>query len=131
MRDVGRALLIRWASNVAALFVAAWLLAGVTYGDTWWSLLIAAAVFTIVNAWVKPVLAILSIPFIVVTLGLFYFLINVLMLYVTDWLVPDFEIDTFWWGVLAAIIVSFVNMVLGPFLPDPYEKQRDREADWA
>jgi putative membrane protein len=128
MRDMGRALLIRWVSNVAALFVAAWLLSGVAYGDTWWSLLIAAAVFTIVNAWVKPVLAILSIPFIVVTLGLFYFLINVLMLYVTDWLVPDFEIDTFWWGVLAAIIVSFVNMLLSPFLPDPYENRR-READ--
>jgi putative membrane protein len=117
-----RALIVRWVSNVAALFVAAWLLSGVTYGDTWWSLLIAAAVFTVVNAWVKPILAVLSIPFIVVTLGLFYFLINVLMLYVTDWVVPDFEISTFWWGVLAAIIVSFVNMVLSPFLPDPYER---------
>jgi putative membrane protein len=127
---VGRALLVRWVSNVAALFVAAWLLSGVTYGDTWWSLLIAAAVFTVVNAWVKPVLAVLSIPFIVVTLGLFYFLINVLMLYVTDWVVPDFEIDTFWWGVLAAIIVSFVNMLLSPFLPDPYERPRRREAEW-
>jgi putative membrane protein len=123
---MGRALIVRWVSNVAALFVAAWLLSGVTYGDTWWSLLIAAAVFTVVNAWVKPVLAVLSIPFIVVTLGLFYFLINVLMLYVTDWVVPDFEIDTFWWGVLAAIIVSVVNMLLSPFLPDPYDRpERD------
>jgi putative membrane protein len=128
---VGRALLIRWVSNVAALFVAAWLLSGVSYGDTWWSLLIAAAVFTVVNAWVKPVLAVLSIPFIVVTLGLFYFLINVLMLYVTDWVVPDFEIDTFWWGVLAAIIVSIVNALLSPLLPDPYDRRRPRrEADW-
>jgi putative membrane protein len=126
---VGRALLIRWVSNVAALFVAAWLLSGVTYGDSWWSLLIAAAVFTIVNAWVKPVLAILSIPFIVVTLGLFYFLINVLMLYVTDWVVPDFEINTFWWGVLAAIIVSVVNMILSPFLPDPYERYERRSRE--
>ncbi len=126
---MGRALLIRWVSNVAALFVAAWLLSGVTYGDSWWSLLIAAAVFTIVNAWVKPVLAILSIPFIVVTLGLFYFLINVLMLYVTDWVVPDFEINTFWWGVLAAIIVSVVNMILSPFLPDPYERYERRSRE--
>ena len=90
---MGRALLISWVSNVAALFVAAWALSGVTYGDEWWTLLIAAAVFTVVNAWIKPVVAILSIPFIVVTLGLFYFLINVLMLYVTDWVVPDFEIE--------------------------------------
>jgi putative membrane protein len=88
----------------------------VTYGDRWWTLLIAAAVFTLANAWIKPVLAVLSIPFIVVTLGLAYFLLNVLMLYVTDWVVPAFEIGTFWWGALAAIIVSAVNAVLGPLL---------------
>ena len=68
------------------------------------------------NVFVKPVVGILSIPFIVVTLGIFYFLINILMLYVTDWIVPDFEISTFWWGALAAIIVSIVNMLLHPLL---------------
>ena len=120
---MGRALFIGWVSNVAALFVASWALSGVTYGNEWWTLFIAAAVFTVVNAWVKPFVAVLSIPFIIVTLGLFYFLINVLMLYVTDWVVPDFEISTFWWGVLAAIIVSFVNMLLGPLLPDPRERR--------
>jgi putative membrane protein len=125
---VGRGLIIRWVSNVAALYVAAWLLSGVTYGDKWWSLLVAAAVFTIVNAWVKPVVAVLSIPFIIVTLGIFYFLINVLMLYVTDWLVTDFEIRTFWWGALGAIIVSIVNGILHPLLPDPNERRRER--DW-
>jgi putative membrane protein len=122
---MGPVLLIGWVSNVAALFVAAWALSGVTYGDEWWTLLIAAAVFTVVNAWIKPVVAFLSIPFIVVTLGLFYFLINVLMLYVTDWVVPDFEIRTFWWGVLAAIIVSLVNGLLHPLLPDPRERRRE------
>ena len=115
---MGRWLLVRWVSNAVALFVAAWLLSGVDYGDQWWSLLIAAAVFTVVNFAVKPILAVLSIPFIVVTLGLFYFLINVLMLYLTDWLVADFEIDTFWWGALAAIIVSIVNFVMQRLLPE-------------
>jgi putative membrane protein len=70
---MGRSLLVRWASNVVALFVAAWALSGVDYGDQWWTLLIAAAVFTLVNAWLKPLVAVLSIPFIVVTLGIFYF----------------------------------------------------------
>jgi putative membrane protein len=115
---MGRWLLIRWISNVVALFVAAWLLSGVDYGDQWWTLLIAAAVFTVVNFAVKPILAVLSIPFIVVTLGLFYFLINVLMLYLTDWLVPDFEIETFWWGALAAIIVGVVNFLMQRLLPE-------------
>ena len=126
---MGPVLLIGWVSNVAALFVAAWALSGVTYGDEWWTLLIAAAVFTVVNAWIKPIVALLSIPFIVVTLGLFYFLINVLMLYVTDWVVPDFEIRTFWWGVLAAIIVSIVNGLLHPLLPDPRERRREYRRD--
>jgi len=89
-------------------------------------LLIAAVVFTLANAFVKPVLAVLSIPFIVVTLGIFYFLINVLMLYVTDWVVGDFEIKTFWWGVLAAIIVSVVNGILHMIFGDPTEQQRRR-----
>jgi putative membrane protein len=104
--------LLSWACNVVALFMASWILSGVSYGDEWWTLLIAGVVFTLVNAFVKPILTVLSIPFIVVTLGLFYFLINILMLYLTDWLVSDFEIETFWWGVLAAIIVSVVNWIL-------------------
>ena len=117
-------LLVRWVCNVIALFVAAWILSGISYGDQWGTLFIAAAVFTLAIAWVKPILAVLSIPFIVVTLGLFYFLINVLMLYLTDWIVPDFEIQTFWWGVLAAIIVSIVNGLLNLVMPDDDDRRR-------
>jgi putative membrane protein len=119
-----RGFAIRWVGNVVALFVAAWLLRGVGYGDQWWTLFIAAAVFTLVNAWLKPLLTILSIPFIIVTLGLFYFLLNVLMLYLTDWLVPHFEIRSFGWGVLAAIIVSIVNGLMNLVLPDPDPRDR-------
>jgi putative membrane protein len=119
-----RGFAIRWVGNVVALFVAAWILSGVSYGDQWWTLFIAAAVFTLINAWVKPVLTVLSIPFIVVTLGLFYFLINVLMLYLTDWIVPDFELRTFWWAVLAAIIVSIVNGLVSLVLPDEQPQRR-------
>ena len=57
---------------------------GMTYGDSFWRLLLAALVFTIVNSFVKPMLAILSIPFIIVTLGIAYFFVNVLMLVLTD-----------------------------------------------
>ena len=76
------------------------------------ALLIAGFVFTTVNFFLKPILAILSIPFIIVTLGIFYFLLNVLMLYLTSWIVPQFTIATFWWAVLASIIISFVNWCL-------------------
>ncbi|HEY2599915.1 MAG TPA: phage holin family protein [Thermoleophilaceae bacterium] len=120
-------LALRWAFNVAALFVAAWLLSGISYGDSWWSLLIAAVVFTIVNAFLKPLLTVLSIPFIIITLGIFYFLLNVLMLYVTDWVVTDFEIRNFWWACLAAIIVSLVNGILHAIFGDPTERGRTRQ----
>ncbi|HEV7936695.1 MAG TPA: phage holin family protein [Solirubrobacteraceae bacterium] len=105
-------LAITWVFNTIALFVATWLLSGLSYGDDWWALLISGLVFTLVNFFLKPVLAILSIPFIIVTLGIFYFLINVLMLYLTHWIVPQFTIASFWWAALAAIIISAVNWIL-------------------
>lgn len=89
-----------------------------TYGDDAWTLFIAAAVFTAVNTWVRPLLTLLSIPFIVVTLGLFLLLLNVLMLYLTDWLVPDFALRSLGWALLAAIVVSVVNWVLHRLLPE-------------
>ena len=112
-------LLVRWAANAVALYVAAWLLTGITYGDQWWTLLVAAAVFTLVNMWLRPVVRLLSLPLIILTLGLFLFVVNVLMLYVTDWLVGDFEIHSFGAGVLAAIVVSVVNWVLHALVPGP------------
>jgi putative membrane protein len=120
---MGSRFVVSWAFNVVALFVASWLLSGIGYGDQWWTLLIAGVVFTLVNAFVKPILTVLSLPFIVVTLGFFYFLINILMLYLTDWIVPDFEIRTFWWGVLAAIIVSIVNWVLNHVFGESGERE--------
>jgi putative membrane protein len=112
-------LAITWVFNVIALFVAVWLLSGLSYGSDWWALLVAGLVLTLVNVFLKPVLAILSIPFIIVTFGLFYFLINVFMLYLTHWIVPQFTISSFWWAVLAAIIISTVNVILRMFLGSP------------
>ena len=107
-----RRLAIRWAFNTVALFVATWVLSGLSYGSDWWALLVAGLVFTLVSLFIKPVLAFLSIPFIIVTLGIFYLLINVFMLYLTHWIVPQFTIATFWWALLTAIIVSAVNGIL-------------------
>jgi putative membrane protein len=124
---VFEALFVRWLFNVAALFVASWMLSGVSYGDSWWTLLVAGIVFTLVNMWIKPVLTLLSIPFIVVTLGFFYLLINVFILYVTDWIVGDFEIKNFGWGLLAAIVVSIVNGGLHIIFGEPGRDRRRRE----
>jgi putative membrane protein len=122
-----RRLTITWAFNTVALFVATWLLSGLSYGSEWGALLVAGLVFTLANFFLKPVLTILSIPFIIVTLGIFYLLINVFMLYLTSWIVPKFTIESFWWAVLAAIIVSVVNMILLRFVGRPERNASDAE----
>ncbi len=115
------ALTITWLFNTLALYVASWLLAGLSYGTDWWVPLVAGLVFTLVNSFLKPVLAVLSIPFIVITLGVFYFLINVFMLYLTHWIVPQFAIDSFWWAALGALIISIVNGILHATVGRPSE----------
>lgn len=109
-----RELLIRWACNVVALWVAVELLDGIDVtGDTAVTLIVAGLVFSLANMVVKPVVTVLAIPLIIVTLGIAYFLVNVLMLFLTSWLVDDFHVDGFWWGVAGALIVWGVNALLG------------------
>ncbi|MFL5817235.1 MAG: phage holin family protein [Conexibacter sp.] len=106
--------LVTWLFNVAALWVAAKLLDGVhVSGDhAWVTFVLAGLVFSLANMIVKPIVAILAIPLIILTLGIAYFLVNVLMIFLTSWVVGDFHVDGFWAGVGAAIIVWLVNVLL-------------------
>jgi putative membrane protein len=105
-------LLIAWGINILALMVVDWMFDSV-YIERPGSLLIGAAVLGIGNAVIKPILAILTLPLIIVTLGLAYFAINVLMLALAEWIAPDFIINGFWTYVGATIVVWFVNFVVG------------------
>jgi uncharacterized membrane protein YvlD (DUF360 family) len=86
--------------------------------ERWGPLLLGAAVLGLANAFVKPVLAILTLPVILLTFGLGYFALNVAMLALAEWIAPDFSIDGFWTYVGATIIVSLVNWILDALLPD-------------
>ena len=105
-------LLVRLAMNVVALWVAAEALDGVTY-DGFGTLVLAALVFGLVNFFIKPLVTLLSLPLIILTLGIAYFFVNLAMLLLTDWLVSDFDIEGFWSAVGAVIIIWLVNAVLG------------------
>ncbi len=107
-------LVLLWASNVAALWIAARLLEGFGYSTTQ-ALLVGGAVLAAVNWLVKPVLTLLTIPFIIATLGVAYLAICVLMLHLMAAIADGFTIDG-WAGVWAAIIVGAVNTVLQPAL---------------
>lgn len=106
------AFLVRWGINTLGLIVVDWMFSGVSIGR-WGSLLLGAAILTIGNAVLKPILAILTLPLIIVTFGLAYFGINVLMLVLAEWIAPDFSIDGFWTYVGATIVIWVVNVVLG------------------
>ena len=85
--------------------------------------LLVALVFGLVNAVVKPIAKFLSFPVIILTLGLFTFIVNAFMLQLTEWIADplglSFTIDEFFWdAVLGAIVITIVSMILGWVLPD-------------
>jgi putative membrane protein len=105
-------LVVAWLVNAAALWLADWLFDGVRIAGNQ-ELLIAAAVFAVITTFLKPVLVVLSIPFIIVTLGLFLLLINIGLLWLTDEIVDGFRIDGFWTFVGTVFVVWITNTVLG------------------
>jgi putative membrane protein len=111
-------LLARYAGNLAALWVASEVFDPVTYGDDFGVLALAALVFTIANWIVKPIVTLLALPLIILTLGIAYFFVNVLMLLLTDWVVGDFEVGGFWTVVGATIVVWLVNVAISAAVHD-------------
>jgi putative membrane protein len=103
-------LVVAWGINAAALWVADALWDSVTING-WTAYIIGAAVLGIANAIIKPVLALLTLPLIIVTLGFFYLLINIAMIALSEWIAPNFSIDGFWTYVGTVVIVWLVNWI--------------------
>lgn len=114
--------LIRLFVNALALAAAAWLIDGIQMSGGFWDVLVVALVFGLLNAILKPVLLFLSLPFLVVTLGLFALVINAVMLLITANLLEDFAVSGFWTAVLGSIVISLVTMILGGLLKDGEEQ---------
>jgi putative membrane protein len=101
-------LLVAWGINALALWIANALFDGVSIHGAW-AYIIGAAVLGIANGILKPILAILTLPLIIITLGVFYFVINIAMLLLAEWIAPNFSIDGFWAYVGAVVIIWLVN----------------------
>ena len=101
-------LLVALGINVLALWVANALFDGVRIHGAW-AYIIGAAVLGIANGILKPVLTVLTLPLIILTLGVFYFVIHVAMLLLAEWIAPNFSIDGFWTYVGAVVIIWLVN----------------------
>jgi putative membrane protein len=117
MRFLARLLL-----NGIAILVAAWLVPGLQLAGTG-SALIAGAILGLVNALVRPVLFLLTLPFTLLTLGLFIFVLNALCLGLTAALVPGFEIAGFWSALFGALVVSIVSWILNGLVLSPDERR--------
>ena len=114
--------------NAAALGVAVWLFDGITLtgnsdGDKIVTLLVVGAIFGLVTAVVRPIVNILSLPLIVLTLGLFLLVTNALMLLLTSKLADtfglEFHVEGFWTAVFGALVISIASMIVESVLPDP------------
>jgi putative membrane protein len=118
-------LAVAWAINLAALWIADALWDGVRI-DGWAAFLIGSAVLGVVNAIVKPVLTVLTLPLIIVTLGFFYLVINIAMVALAEWIAPDFSIDGFWAYVGTVVVVWAVNWIGGQIVGDVRGRARPR-----
>jgi putative membrane protein len=118
-------LAIAWAINLAALWVANAIWDGVQIHG-WAGYLIGSAVLGIANTVLKPLLAILTLPLILVTLGFFYLLINIAMVALAEWIAPNFSIDGFWAYVGTVVVVWAVNWIGSQVLGDLEQRRRPR-----
>ena len=111
-----RKLLLALGINAAALWAAAELVAGIRLGDRFEEVVVVAAIFALVNAFIRPVVKFFAFPVILLTLGLFTLVINAGMLMLADWLADGLVVAGFTSALLGSVIISFVSVVLGSIL---------------
>ncbi len=109
---------VRWAANSFGLWLAGRIFAGINYGDDWRVIVVAGLVLSLLNAFIKPILIIFSLPAIVLSLGLFLIMINGFTVWLMSKLVDQFAIDGFGPAVLAGIIIGLVNYAVTTLLED-------------
>src|SRR5512143_3369650 len=126
--DQAMRFVLRLLINAAALWVATKIVPGVTHSGDGLTPLAVALVFGILNALLRPILALLSCPLLILTLGLFTFVINAVILLLTSALSSSlgigFHVDGFWSAFLGALVVTIVSVVLSVFLRDARERPR-------
>lgn len=106
--------IIRLLITAISAFLLSKILTGVHF-DSFGSTIIFAILLGILNVFVKPILSILSLPITIITLGLFSFVINALMILLTDYFMDSMYIDGFWWALLFSILLSLVTSLFSTF----------------
>lgn len=119
-----RSLLIRWAILALGIAAAAWLFEGVEVDGGFWSYAWVAAILGLLNAVVRPLIVILTLPLTILTLGLFILIVNAITLALTDWLTAAIDIDGFGVTILAALVISIVSWAVSAVVADDGRRAR-------
>ena len=110
-------ILISWILNAFALFVTAYFVRGF-HVENYTAALLAAVVIGFINAFIRPILLFLTAPLNLLTLGLFTFVINALVLWMASQVVPGLAVDNLWWAIVAAVFLTFISTLLSHLLKD-------------
>ena len=102
-------LLVRWFCYALALIFTAWIIPGISVAN-FMTALLACVVIALINAFIKPILMLISLPINFLTVGLFTLVINALLLMLAGWLTPGLMVDGFWSAFFGAIILSILSM---------------------
>ncbi|HQP30705.1 MAG TPA: phage holin family protein [Deltaproteobacteria bacterium] len=108
--------MVKWFVCTVSLAVAAWMIEGITIQNGW-TLLFAALVVGFLNAFIRPIIILLTLPLNILTLGFFTFIINAAMILFTAKIVGGFTVEGFFAALLAAIVMSIVSFLLNIFIP--------------
>ncbi len=109
-------ILIRWLVTTAAILISAYLLPGVSVRDLG-AAFVTALVLGLINAIIRPILLILTFPLTILTLGLFIFVLNALLVLLTSAIVPGFHVQSFGWALIFSLVFSVVSFILHRIVP--------------
>jgi putative membrane protein len=109
-------ILLTIVANAVALWATTQLVAGITWSGDLVQLLVAGALFGLLNLIVRPLVMLLSLPLLVVSLGLFYFVLNGLLLWGFSKLMPGYSVSGLWAGILGSLVIMVVNWLIWAFL---------------
>ena len=111
-----KSFLLNLSINIIAILAAVWIVPGIELRGQWWTTILVALIFGLLNTALRPMLLLFTLPFVIVTLGIFLVIINALMLGLTSWLAQsiniDFTIRGFWPAILGSLVISIISMVL-------------------
>jgi putative membrane protein len=122
-------LLITWVVNCVGLLVASALISSISYGHKFGTLVLAGLVLGLVNFALRPLVILLTLPAVILSLGLAVLFINALMLWVTSKFVTGLHVGGFWSTVGGALVLWVVNMALRPWVHDRGRRGRGRDGD--